>query len=155
MKVVLTLILVLAIQTCATGVGGQSQDFVGNWKVELRFKDGAERSLHFDAQPSGKGFLLVLGARSNMVEAAKPAAAHWERSGEKTVTFSGPVEFSVGNFGREQGTMVFKGTFETADVLSGELAFFPGDQDPQDPKAAPSKTGTFKATRVSADDAQR
>ena len=152
-KVALTLILVLAAQTCATGVPGHSQDIVGRWKVEITFKDGTERVLRFDAQPSGKGSLLVRETRSNMVEPAKPAAATWEQN-EKGVTFSGPVEFAVGNFGREQGTMVFKGKFETSDVLSGVLAFFPMDQNPKDPKATPSKTGTFRSTRVSADDAQ-
>ncbi|HZE72095.1 MAG TPA: hypothetical protein VE135_21510 [Pyrinomonadaceae bacterium] len=154
MKVALTLILVLAAQTCATGVLGHSQDIVGRWKVEITFKDGTERVLRFDAQPSGKGSLLVRETRSNMVEPAEPAAASWEQS-DKGVKFSGPVEFAVGNFGRIQGTMVFKGKFETADVLTGDLAFFPMDQNPKDPKAAPSKTGTFKAMRVSADDAQR
>jgi len=90
-----------------------------------------------------------------MVEPAEPTAGHWELGDGNTVSLSCKVDFPVGNFGREQGTMVFKGTFESADVLTGDLAFYPMDQNPKDPKAAPSRTGTFRATRVSADDAQR
>ncbi len=154
MKVALTLLLLFATHTCTTGVRGSSSDVVGSWKIKVTFKDGTERTLILTAEPAGKAFLTVGEPRSNMVEPAKPAAGQWERT-EKGVTFCGPVDFPVGNFGREQGTLVFKGMFESADVLTGDLAFFPMDQNPKDPKASPSKTGTFKATRVSADDAQR
>jgi hypothetical protein len=52
------------------------------------------------------------------------------------------VEFMLGNVGRDAGTMVFKGKFETADLITGGVEFSPlvGDR--------PSKSGTFKAIRV-------
>ena len=57
------------------------------------------------------------------------------------MTFSGPVEFLIGNVGRDAGTLTFKGKFETPDSITGEVEFFPliGDR--------PSKHGTFKAVR--------
>jgi hypothetical protein len=64
------------------------------------------------------------------------------------VKFSGIVEFSLGNVGRDSGTLVFKGKFETEGLITGEVAFFPLDQDPNNPKARPSKSGTFKAIRA-------
>jgi hypothetical protein len=155
-KAALALILVLAVQTCsASRVRTQFSNLVGRWKVDITFTNTVRHSLRFDAQASGKGSFLVQDSRSSLVEPAAPSDAKWARSGEKGVTFSGPVEFPIGNVGRDQGTLVFKGTFETEDLISGDLAFFPMDQDPKDPKAIPSKTGTFKATRVSADDAPR
>jgi len=58
------------------------------------------------------------------------------------VTFSGGVEFPIGNVGRDPGTLVFKGKFETESLITGEVEFSPliGDR--------PSKSGTFKAIRA-------
>jgi hypothetical protein len=57
------------------------------------------------------------------------------------VTFSGAVEFPLGNVGRDAGTLMFKGKFETPDSISGEVDFAPmvGERV--------TRHGTFKATR--------
>jgi hypothetical protein len=62
--------------------------------------------------------------------------------------FSGTVEFPLGNVGRDAGTLVLKGKFGTEGTVTGAAIFFPLDQDPKDPKARPSKSGSFKAIRV-------
>jgi hypothetical protein len=46
--------------------------------------------------------------------------------------------------------LVFKGSFKSESKITGDIAFFPMDQDPMDPKATPTKTGKFEATRVRA-----
>ena len=149
MKLVLGLILLVAAQACGpTPTRAESPNFVGRWEVDFTFTDSTRHSLRFDAEASGKGSLLLQDPRSSLVEPAEPSDAVWTQTSEKGVTFSGPVEFPIGNVGRDQGTTVFKGTFETENLISGDLAFFPANQDPNDPKAVPSKTGTFKATRV-------
>ena len=58
------------------------------------------------------------------------------------MTFSGAVEFPIGNVGRDPGTLVFRGKFETESLIAGEVEFSPlvGDR--------PSKSGTFKAIRA-------
>ena len=61
------------------------------------------------------------------------------------MTFSGPVEFLLGNVGRDAGTLTCKGKFESADLISGEVEFSPSVGD------RPSKHGTFKAVRVARD----
>ena len=50
--------------------------------------------------------------------------------------------WTVGNVGRDPGTLVFKGKFETDGSIGGEMEFSPllGDR--------PSKHGTFKAVRA-------
>ena len=149
MKLVLGLILLVAAQACGPNlIRAESPTFVGRWDVDFTFTDSTRHVLRFDAEASGKGSLLLQDPRSSLVEPAEPSDAAWTQTSEKRVTFSGPVEFPIGNVGRDQGTTVFKGTFDTADLVSGELAFFPANQDPNDPKATPSKTGTFKATRI-------
>jgi hypothetical protein len=151
MRIGLMLILLFAARTCSGDVvRPQSSDLVGRWKVEITFENQSPRSLSFEAEDSGKGSLLLEGSRSNWDEPAKPSQAKWTVGQEKRVTISAPVEFPIGNVGREQGTLVFKGAFESERVITGDLSFFPMDQDPSDPKATPSKIGKFKATRVGA-----
>jgi hypothetical protein len=64
------------------------------------------------------------------------------------VTFSGEVAFPIGNVGREPGTLVFRGALESADSVTGSVAFFRAGQDPSDPGAVPARAGTFTARRV-------
>ncbi len=150
MRLGLMLILLFAAHNCSVDAARpQSSNLVGRWKIDITFENQSNRSLRFDAEDSGKGSML-LEARSNWDEPAKPSQAKWTVGREKRVTILGPVEFPIGNVGRETGILVFKGAFESESKITGELAYFPMDQDPSDPKATPSKTGKFKATRVSA-----
>jgi hypothetical protein len=147
-------ILMLIAQMCSTALA-QAQspnsprdesvrlaDMIGRWNVEINFAEGNKRSLRFDAQDGGKGTLLVLDPRLKVWGPGKPSEAKWTREDQNSVTFTGPVEFMLGNVGRDAGTLMFKGKFETADVISGEVEFAPlvGER--------PSKHGTFKATRT-------
>jgi hypothetical protein len=127
----------------------QSSDLVGRWKIDITFENQSKRSLSFEAEDSGTGSLL-LEARSNWDEPAKPSQAKWTAGREKRVTILGPVEFPIGNVGRETGVLVFKGSIKSGNKITGDIAFFPMDQDPMDPKATPTKTGKFEATRVGA-----
>jgi hypothetical protein len=51
------------------------------------------------------------------------------------------MEFLLGNVGRDAGTLMCKGKFETADLITGEVEFSPSVGD------RPSRHGTFKAVR--------
>ncbi len=120
----------------------QSPNMIGSWKVDITFTNGDSRSLRFDARGEGKGTFLLLDPKLNVWGPAKPSDAKWSRGEGNSVTFSGPVEFMIGNVGREAGTLVFKGKFETESLIAGEVEFSPlvGDR--------PSKSGTFKAIRA-------
>jgi hypothetical protein len=142
MRTTRALIVPLIIQAClAAMVQGQSPEMIGRWNVDIRFADGNKRSLRFDAQEAGKGTLLVVDPRLNVWGPDKPSEAKWTREDQNSVTFTGPVEFMLGNVGRDAGTLMFKGKFETPDSISGEVEFAPlvGER--------PSKHGTFKAVR--------
>src|SRR5215475_13057022 len=150
MRIVLMLILLFATHNCSVDAASlQTTDLVGRWKIDITFENQSKRSLRFDAEDSGKGSLL-LEARSNWDAPAKPSQAKWTVGREKRVTILGPVEFPIGNVGREPGVLVFKGAFKSESMITGDFAFYTIDQDPMDPKATPSKTGKFEATRVGA-----
>jgi hypothetical protein len=142
MRTTRALIVLLIIQACLTTMAqGQSPSMTGSWKVEINFADGNKRSLRFDAQAGGKGTFLLLDPMLSRWGTAKPSEAKWTPGDQNSVTFSGGVEFPLGNVGRDPGTLMFKGKFETADSISGDVEFAPlvGQR--------PSKHGTFKAAR--------
>ena len=136
-----TLILVLIAQTVAVSQA-ESPNVIGRWNIEITFANDDHRSLRFDAQDGGKGALLLVDPKSRAWGSATPSEAKWTRSDDNSVTFSGAVEFMLGNVGRDAGTLVFNGKFETPDLITGEVEFSPLVGE------GLSKHGTFKAVRA-------
>ena len=135
--------LTLIVNTCCSVMAvAQSPNLIGRWNVEITFANEEHRALRFEAQGEGQGTLQLQDPRSKVWGADKPSEAKWSRGEGNSVTFSGPVEFMLGNVGRDAGTLVFKGKFETSDLITGVVEFSPlvGER--------PSKHGTFKATRA-------
>ena len=135
--------LLLIVQTCFAAMAqAQSPNMTGSWKVEINFAEGNKRSLRFDAQDHGKGTFFLVDPMLSRWGPAKPSEAKWTPGDQDSVTFSGAVEFPIGNVGRDPGTLTFKGKFEPPDAITGEVEFAPlvGER--------PSKHGTFKATRT-------
>ena len=131
----------LIAQTAAVSQA-ESPNVIGRWDVEITFPNEEHRAVRFDARGDGKGTLALTDAHSAAWGAAQPSEAKWSRGEGNAVTFSGPVEFLLGNVGRDAGTLVCKGKLETPDLITGEVEFSPlvGER--------PSKHGTFKATRA-------
>ena len=120
----------------------QSPNLIGRWNVEITFANEEHRSVRFDAQGGGKATLTAADPKSKVWVPGKPSEAKWTQEKGNSVTFSGPMEFLIGNVGRDAGTLVFNGKFERPDLITGEVEFSPlvGER--------PSKHGTFKATRA-------
>jgi len=134
------LILVIIVDTFFSALAeADSPNMIGRWNVEITFANEQHRSVHFDAQADGKGTLMPSDPHSKVWGNATPSDAKWIRSEGNSVTFSGPIEFLIGNVGRDAGTLTCKGKFETPDLITGEVEFSPlvGER--------PSKLGTFKA----------
>jgi len=130
-------------QICGAALSqAQSPNMIGSWKVNIAFANGDSRSLRFDAQGAGKGTFLLLDPKLNVWGPARPSEAKWTQGDGNSVTFSGAVEFPLGNVGRDPGTLVFKGKFETESLITGDVEFSPLVGD------GPSKSGTFKAIRA-------
>ncbi|HEU5248240.1 MAG TPA: hypothetical protein VFU09_14225 [Candidatus Udaeobacter sp.] len=119
----------------------QSPNLVGRWNIEITLANGMRHSLRFEAQGEGKGTFELLDPRAKVWGGATSWQAKWSAVEGNAVTFSGPVEFLIGNVGRDAGTLVCKGKFDTANLITGEVEFSPlvGEQ--------PSKHGTFKGVR--------
>ena len=138
-----SLLLTAIAQMCCSALAqAQTPNMIGTWNVEISFANEQHHSLRFEAQGDGKGSLQLTDPAAKVWTGAKPSEAKWTRGEGDSVTFSGPVEFLLGNVGRDAGTLTCKGKFETADLISGEVDFSPlvGER--------PSKHGTFKAVRA-------
>ncbi len=141
--------LVLTIFTQLLGAGfsqAQPSNIIGSWRVEITFSNGQSRSLRFEGGASGKGSFLPLVPKQ--VGPTELSAAEWTQKDKDSVTFSGPVQFPLGNVGLQRGTLVLKGNFGTDGSITGDAEFFRVDEHPADAKAKPSKSGTFKAIRA-------
>lgn len=135
---------VLLAQMCCNALAhAESPNMTGAWNVDITFANEEHRSVRFEAQTEGKGTLIPADPQSKVWGAAQSSNAKWTRGDGNTVTFSGPIEFLLGNVGRDAGTLTFTGKFETADLISGQVEFSPAVGD------RPSKHGSFKAVRAS------
>jgi hypothetical protein len=123
---------------------GGTPTLIGRWNVQIMLADGIQRALHFEAHDAGKGTFQVVDPRLKAWGPGKPSEAKWSREDQNGVSFTGPVEFMLGNVGRDAGTLIFKGKFENTDLITGQVEFAPlvGDR--------PSRHGTFKAIRSTA-----
>lgn len=141
MRVALVPILILIIRAVAMSET-QSPNVIGIWNVEITFANNEHRAVRFEAGANGKGSLAAADARSKVWDGSKSSDAKWNRDDQNSITFSGPVEFLLGNVGRDAGTLTCKGKFETPDSITGEADFSPlvGER--------PSKLGSFKAVRA-------
>ena len=142
-KTARAIILVMAVNTFSLVLAeAESPKVTGSWKVDITFANDQHRFLRFDAQSDGKGTLTVTDPQSEVWSGAKPSEAKWAPAEGNSITFSGPVEFLMGNVGRDAGTLTLKGKFESPDLITGEVDFSPLVGD------GPSKHGTFKAVRA-------
>jgi hypothetical protein len=132
-------LLILVLATAMSQA--QQVNVTGRWNIEIVFANGDHRSLHFDAQDEGKGFLELVDPRAKVWGAGTHFDAKWTPGEGNAVTVTGPVEFMLGNVGRDTGTLILKGKFEGADVINGDVEFAPRAGN------RPSRHGTFKATR--------
>jgi hypothetical protein len=140
-KAARTIILAMTVNTFSFVLAeAESPNVTGSWNVEITFAE-QHRFLRFDAQSDGKGTLTVTDPQSKVWAGVKPSEAKWTRDEGNSVTFSGPVEFLIGNVGRDAGALTCKGKFETPDSITGEAELSPLVGD------GPSKLGTFKAVR--------
>jgi hypothetical protein len=121
----------------------ESPNVTGSWQVEITFANDQHRFLRFDAQSDGKGTLTVTDPQSKVWAGAKSSEAKWTPGEGNSVTFSGPVEFPIGNVGLDAGNLMLKGKFDTPNSITGEVEFSPLVGD------GPSKHGAFKAARAS------
>ena len=144
MNAIRAIILVMAVNTFSFVLAeAESPNVTGSWKIDVTFANDQHRFLRFDAQGDGKGTLTVTDPQSKAWGNAKSSEAKWTPGDAGSVTFSGPVEFLLGNVGRDAGNLTLTGKFDTPDLITGEVDFSPLVGD------GPSKHGTFKAVRAS------
>ncbi len=144
MKTLLSIVLIYAViapAPCSPVCPVPAVTIAGRWKVEFALSDSRSHTIQFDADDSGKGTLLLLDVTSNLVPPAEPTNAVWSQD-DSQISFSGNIEFPIGNVGRDAGMLKFRGTLSSPQAFSGDVVFISISPD------QPKKTGTFSAMRI-------
>jgi hypothetical protein len=134
MKFLMVVAGLIAMSICSP----QTPSLEGRWQVEFNLSDSRTHLLRFDAQGSGVGTFLLLDATSNLIPPAEAKPATWRIEGSE-VTFSGEIEFPIGNVGRDPGVLTFRGLFDSSTSIKGDVTFV------SSLPAGIRKTGTFTA----------
>lgn len=143
-----------AVLLLAPGPLARAQEvpsLVGVWTVEYTLGE-EHHTLSFRADPPqfgeiGTGTFVVKGLP--VVPPEVPVPAVWDQISPELVSFTGEIEFPLGNVGNDPGTLIFKGTFTSADTIAGTSIFVSDEPDPDDHLGTGfiTKTGSFVATR--------
>jgi len=140
-------LLVVVSLLGAGAVQAEPAKVTGSWTIQITFDSGNIRLLRFEATKSGRGSFLLLDPSLKVWGPAKPTEAKWSQADDGSVIVSGPVEFPLGNVGRDAGTLILKGKFGADDTITGKATFSPIRQDGEDAETRPAKDGSFKASR--------
>lgn len=123
---------------------------VAGWNVTFSFTgEPFVRQLRFMSFAGGTGkFFMTVSGPTTQSQAVFPAV--WDQVTTSLMSFSGEVEFPIGNCCRETGTLVFKGTRAFNGSMSGPVIFVTNQSGPTTttPASYVIKTGTFTALPI-------
>ena len=120
----------------------------GRWRVKFNLSGIGEKNLIFDSQGEGSGSFLLLDTGVDGKPESHPLAASWSQTTNNRVSVSGEVELPLGTCCREIGTLIFKGEFNSNDVIAGKAIFITSTVDEENSNGFRSTVGTFTAARV-------
>jgi|SRR5262245_29263921 len=104
-----------------------------------------QKSLRFVANPNNRGTFRLRGRTSwDPPNITTPAV--WDRITLTLMTFSGEVQFPIGNCCRETGTLIFKGEVDSNGIIVGKTIFVTNTPDTGSPTGFVIRTGEFTAT---------
>lgn len=121
----------------------------GRWRVKVSLAGIPEKNLIFEAKAGGTGTLLGLdtGVENKAMPDAAPAV--WSELTNGRLSFSGNIELPLGTCCREVGTLIFKGTVASDQVIKGRAIFIASTVDEENFNGFTSATGSFSAIRES------
>lgn len=125
----------------------QGTNLSGRWQVKFNLSGVGEKNLVFDAQAKGSGSFLLLDTAPDGKSVADPQPAAWSQTTNNRVSFSGEVELPIGTCCREVGTLIFKGKFNSSDVIGGKAIFITSTVDEENFNGFRTSVGTFTAAR--------
>lgn len=119
----------------------------GRWRVKFNLSGIDEKNLILDSQSDRSGSFLLLDTAVDGKPEAHPRPAAWSQPTNNRVSFSGEVELPLGTCCREVGTLIFKGEFNSNDIIAGKAIFITSTVDEENFNGFRSTVGKFTATR--------
>jgi len=149
LKAVLFVSLFVSVATIGFAQTNTPPVPVGGWDVSFTLiaptTANTSRHLMFMSFSDGTATFRVIGPRTaSTVRTIFPAV--WSRVTTDFISFSGEVEFPIGNCCRETGTLIFKGNSTSNSTFSGAVIFVSNVPASATAKPYVIRTGTFTAT---------
>jgi hypothetical protein len=145
------LVCFLTIATSAQSDSDASPVPVSGWDVAYTINGPTTviitRRLLFMSFSDGTGTFRMIGPRTTWTPRTTFPAV-WDDITTDFKSFSGEVEYPIGNVGRETGTLIFKGHRSQTGVISGSAIFVSNVPGTATPTPYVIRTGTFIATPV-------
>lgn len=147
-KFLLCIILILfgALSILAQDKVGEtttSEPLINAYDVSFSLSERGGQRLTFLVFADGRGTFRLVGKRLPP-SVATPAV--WDRITPTLISFSGEVQFPIGNCCRETGTLSFKGEIGSNGVITGRSVFVTNTPDPTNPTGFVTRAGEFIAT---------
>ena len=128
----------------------QDPSLVGEWQIDYTTA-AFSRSLVFTAMdktaPQGGSGNFVIPQGPVLIPLFLTPAV-WTQITPTIFSFSGEVEYLFGDAGRQTGTLIFKGSFDSLDNISGQVVFVTNQPDSTNPTGFNTMTGKFAGKRV-------
>jgi hypothetical protein len=119
----------------------------GRWRVNFSLVETKDKNLILEVKPKGSGTFLMLDTAPDNEPVADPLPAVWSEIDNGRVSFAGNVEMPLGTCCREVGTLIFKGTYASDNLIKGKTIFIASTTDEENFIGFRSSTGTFTAKR--------
>ena len=144
----ITLILFGTLSTLAQNKADEAADsqspIVSGYDVSFTLCDYRQQKLIFLATADNRGTFQLL-RRTTWKPPSVTTPAVWDRITPTLMSFSGEMQFPIGNCCRETGTLIFKGQINSNGVITGRVVFVTNTPDPTNPTGFVTKAGEFTA----------
>lgn len=119
----------------------------GRWRVNFNLVETKDKNLVLEVKPKGSADFHLLDTGPDNKPVPDPMPAVWSEIDNGRVTFAGNVEMPLGTCCREVGTLIFKGTYASDNLIKGKAIFIASTTDEENFIGFRSSTGAFTATR--------
>ncbi len=146
----LTLLMIAAVSPAARQTPSPAPiDPTGQWTVSFALPNIGVKELALTCHANRTALFKLNDPSATDKSVVDGVPAVWSPVSNGRINFSGEVELPKGTCCREVGTLILKGTSNSANAIAGKAIFVSTTTDEENFNGFSSLTGTFTATRKS------
>src|SRR5262245_27369377 len=101
----------------------------GRWRVNFSLVETKGKNLVLEVKAKGSAAFHLLDTGPDNKPVPDPLPAVWSEIDNGRVSFAGNVEMPLGTCCREVGTLIFKGTYASDNLIKGKAIFIASTTD--------------------------